>query len=287
MLTMSESIPLADRAMVLRASTFGFNLATLCAGVALFVTVARLARRRDAVPLIARLALAIFSGIFLATLFLALTEAPSARLQTRLMLGRAGGYMLMSLLCVVGLRARRNAMNLGFGLWASMVFASLVVLVLEVGQAGQLAASVKRYNECAWLLIPVAFAPHYGAFSRRGRWRTLAFTLATTVLLLAWQWALDEHYAEVLYGVLQLNALGEDAVIAYAPILGIVLGVTLAALTQPDPRDRMGGVALLLSVSAGHLPRSVGMMVVQMLAIALLCYSAWSDAPKSYMGENS
>lgn len=274
LLTLGDGIPQESRAMWLRWSTLGFNLATIAGAIALFVLVSRIARRSDAVPLIARLALAIFTGVFVATLTVALTEPPSSELQPKLMLGRSGGYMLMSLLAVVGLRARQRGMQLGLSLWAAMVFSSLVVLVLEVGQVPQLTASVKTFNEGAWLLIPMAFAPAFGAFDARGRVRTLVFAVVIAVTLLTWQWVLDEDYAAVFYGVFQLDALKGSTIVLYAPILGMVLGASLSAATGPNASQRMGGVALLLAVSAGHLPRSVGMMVVQALALALLVWYA-------------
>lgn len=274
LLTLGDGIPQESRAMWLRWSTLGFNLATIAGAIALFVMVARIARRSDAVPIIARLALAIFTGVFIATLTVALTEPPSSELQPKLMLGRSGGYMLMSLLAVVGLRARQRGMQLGLSLWAAMVFSSLVVLVLEVGQVPRLTASVKTFNEGAWLLIPMAFAPAFGAFDARGRVRTLVFAVVITVTLLTWQWVLDEDYAAVFYGVFQLDALKGSTIVLYAPILGMVLGASLSAATGPSASQRMGGVALLLALCAGHLPRSVGMMVVQALALALLVWYA-------------
>jgi hypothetical protein len=273
LLTLGDSIPQETRAFWLRTSTFGFNLATLAGALALFVMVSRIARRGDAVPIIGRLALAIFGGVFVATLALALTEEPSVLLQRQLMLGRAGGYMLMSLLAVVGLRARHRGMQLGLTMWAAMVFSSLVVLVMEIGQAPRLAAQVKVFNESLWLLIPVAFAPALGAFDARGRYRTLAFGLATMVTVLVWQWVLDEAFPPVFYGVFQLDALRGTTTL-YAPILGVVVGVCLSAATGRDASQRMGGVALLLMVGAGHLPRSVGMMVVQALSLSLLVWFA-------------
>ena len=105
LLTLGDGIPQESRALWLRASTFGFNLATIAGALALFVMVARIARRGDAVPLLGRLALAICMGVFVATLTISLTEPPSSELAPKLMLGRSGGYMLMSILAVVGLRA--------------------------------------------------------------------------------------------------------------------------------------------------------------------------------------
>jgi len=274
LLTLGDGIPQESRALWLRASTFGFNLATIAGALALFVMVARIARRGDAVPLLGRLALAICMGVFVATLTISLTEPPSSELAPKLMLGRSGGYMLMSILAVVGLRARQRGTQLGLSLWAAMVFSSLVVLVLEVGQVTRLTASVKAFNEGAWLLIPVAFAPAFGAFDARGRVRTAVFAVVVAVVLLTWQWVLDEDYAAVFYGVFQLDALKDSSIVLYAPILGLVLGVSLSAATASSPGQRMGGVALLLSVCAGHLPRSVGMMVIQALALTLLVWFA-------------
>ena len=273
LLTLGDSIPQETRSLWLRMSTFGFNLATLSASVALMVMVSRIARRGEAVPLVGRLSLAIFGGVFLATLTLALTEEPSVQLQRQLMLGRAGGYMLMSLLAVVGLRARHRGMQLGLTLWAAMVFSSLAVLVLEIGQAPRLAGQIKVANEALWLLIPVAFGPAFGAFDARGRYRTLAFGLVVMVALAVWRWVLDEDFTPVFFGVFQLDAL-RHAVALYVPILGIVAGVSLSAATSRDAGQRVGGVALLLLIGAGHLPRSVGMMVVQALSLALTVWHA-------------
>lgn len=274
LLTLGDSIPQESRAMWLRASTFGFNLATIAGAVALFVMVARIARRGSSVPLLGRLALAICTGVFIATLTISLTEPPSSELQPKLMLGRSGGYMLMSILAVVGLRARHRGTQLGLSLWAAMVFSSLVVLVLEVGEVPRLTAGVKTFNEGAWLLIPMAFAPAFGAFDARGRLRTLVFAMILCVTLLTWQWVLDEDYPAVFYGVFQLDALKGSTLVLYAPILGLVLGASLSAATGPNANQRMGGVALLLALGAGHLPRSVGMMVIQALALALLVWFA-------------
>lgn len=273
LLSLGDSIPAESRALWLRASTFGFNLATIAGAIALFAMVSRIARRGDAVPLIGRLALAVFGGVFIATLTVALTEAPTILVQRQLMLGRAGGYMLMSMLAVVGLRAGQRGMQLGLAMWAAMVFSSLVVLVLEVGQAPRLAGQVKVFNEALWLLIPVAFAPAFGAFDAHGRYRTLAFGVVVTVGLLVWHWVLDEAFAPVFYGVFQLDAL-RHTIALYAPVLGIVLGVSLSAATGRDAAQRMGGLALLLAVGTGHLPRSVGMMVVQALSLSLLVWHA-------------
>jgi len=274
LLTLGDTIPQESRAMWLRASTFGFNLATIAGALALFVMVARIARRGNSVPLIGRLALAICTGVFIATLTISLTEPPSSELQTKLMLGRSGGFMLMSILAVVGLRARHRGTQLGLSLWAAMVFSSLVVLVFEEGQATELAAKVKIFNEGAWLLIPMAFAPAFGAFDARGRVRTLVFAIVVAVTLLTWQWVLDEDYTAVFYGVFSLDALKGSMVVLYAPILGLVIGASLSAATGPNANQRLGGVALLLAVGAGHLPRSVGMMVIQALALSLLVWHA-------------
>lgn len=274
LLTLGDTIPQESRAMWLRASSFGFNLATIAGALALFVMVARIARRGSSVPLIGRIALAICTGVFVATLTVSLTEPPSSELETKLMLGRAGGFMLMSILAVVGLRARHRGTQLGLSLWAAMVFSSLVVLVLEEGQATALAARVKTFNEGAWLLIPVAFAPVFGALDARGRWRTLVFAVVIAVTLLTWQWVLDEDYTAVFYGVFQLDSLRDGWLVLYAPILGLVIGASVSAATGPNANQRMGGVALLLAIGAGHLPRSVGMMVVQALALSLLVWFA-------------
>ena len=271
--SLGKSIGPGELAAWLRGAAFGINLATLAGAIALVVAVSRLIRRRDLVPYAGAFGMAVFGAVFLVSLYRGL--AADAVNEAQVMYGYAGGYMLLSLLCVTGIRARSGALQLAFGLWASMVFTSLGVIVFERVRMMALAAPLRTYDEVVWFAIPIAAGAHFGAFTRGARLRALL--AAARHVLHARGLAVAPRRgglpARALQHLLRLGA-GPGASGRYALLFALVVGVGIACATARDERDRWGGFAILLMVFAGHLPRSLGLLTVHLLACALLVTAA-------------
>ena len=256
---------------------FPRNLAAVAGIIALLATLVAFLRTRLYLPLLIRIGVAGFSGIFVPTILLA-TVLPGERTTSEIVLfATATAHLLVVFYGVASIRwdlpATLRFANLAMAAAGLLGLLSLVVelvVLIYVGPADMTLAKTLRFiGEAAWLgtaplvaaSLPRKLKPLIGA--------GLA-ALGVTLMVLALRGSLAQDFAPVLYGALRVELFLGGASWLYAPLLGIVAGTALAALLSTTQGDRQLGVGILLLGAAAYSPRAPGLLLLMVLGAALI-----------------
>ena len=276
---------------------FPRNLAAVAGLVALVVALFSFLRLPGWAPIVRRLAVAAFTGIFVPCMLVA-TVLPHAALRPRIVVfGLAAANVLVTLTGMTAVRYRPGAaLRLATLLVAMTAFLSLTVVGLgqvmmaQHGPLAQLAAffvrnadtsqrvllGLRHLGELCWFGALVGGA--LAALHQRPRGRNTRYVVAALILALTFGLGLYGHsvighrFRLMMFGAFRFGLLLDEAPIAYCIPLGIGVGGALVALAHRSTGQL--GLGLLLWIAAGYAPHTPIQLLYLVLAAMLITRSA-------------
>lgn len=275
----------ADRivAQLGRLSDLALNVVAVTCVISLSAVLVATLRRPRVASILGRIAIAMFSGLFMPTIVL---TAVLPRAATTVQLVAYGGWSASALSLLLALAAARRsnsvAMRLLVAAPALAAVASFVALAAErlpalahLDVAEPIARVATITGELAWIAIaPVA------ATALRLRWDdrrarialavgAVAFFLADGVF--AWAaGALRQSYGDVLYYAIRASLFVERWPSLYGGVAGLYAMVAAVALCAREPARRQIGIGLLLLFAGGITPRMPATIALAVLGVAVM-----------------
>ena len=266
------------------------NAAAISGLVALLWALVTFFWRRGWISVRQRLMLAGFAGIFVPTVLVA-TLTPAERTTEEVVLfGTGSANVLTVMLGLIALQWRSPpSLRAATALWTSASFLAFGALVMgmvgpEMNWEASYAATrwVRRAGEFIWLLAPLPVAativPRKGP---RARW-ALGAASVTAVLVtwafLEWRAAVPATFPTLLYGALRLEFALESVPLGYAVPLALSAAVVAGGFCSRRAADRQAAGAACLFLLAGYSPRSPGLVLMMVLAMALLTRACIAQA---------
>lgn len=266
-----------------QAGSFAANLAAISGIIALGFALLGLAKRVTWVGLPRRFSLAAFSGIFLASMTVAVLFDRQRTTTQGVLFAFGAASVLTSLLHGIAFRAGRGAAVRVLAASATIMAASaLCAQLLQLWSETTLSAwhlsalnMTRTVGEVAYLavLISAAFVALPEPGSRAGNLgRTLggvALVAAIAALVVA-ERALGKDYALLLYQSQRVSAWIDTVPALYALPLAMGFAGSIAGLVGGDAHQRQGACGLLLLLSSGYAPPAPGRLLTLTLGLALL-----------------
>jgi hypothetical protein len=266
-----------------QAGSFAANLAAISGIIALGYALLGLAKRITWVGLPRRFFLAAFSGIFLASMAVALLFDRQRTTTQGVLFAFGAASVLTSLLHGIAFRAGHGiAVRVLAANATIMAATALCAQLLQLWSETTLSAwhlsalSITRtIGEVAYLAVLVSAAfvalPSPGTrASGVGRMLGGIALVATIVGLIVAERALGRDYALVLYQNQRVSAWIDTLPSVYALPLAIALAGSIAGLVGGDMQKRQGACGLLLLLSSGYAPPAPGRLLTLTLGLALL-----------------
>ncbi len=264
-------------------AAFARNLGAVSGLVALGLCLTDWIRPRTFLSMVLRVAIAAIAGVLLPTLVLS-TLLPEERTTVIVVLVATGSAHVLAVLFGVGsLLWRASPLPrlavTGIVGASFFAFASTVVLVIAAQTLWQhghpVGMALRRTGEVSFLISVPLLA--LSGLPRTG-WRRAGLGVGALVgglaILVASRGAEvlePETWGDVLYGATHFELLLADASLFYLVWLGLAIGVGVAALFAPHPRDRQKGLATLLLAAAGFSPTTPGTLIPMILGVSLAC----------------
>lgn len=266
-----------------QAGSFAANLAAIAGVIALGFALLGLAKRITWVGLIRRFSLAAFSGIFLASMTVAILFDRQRTTTQGVVFALGAASVLTSLMHGIAFRAGRG---LAVRLLASnamiMAAAALFAQLLQLWSESSLVAwhlsalSVTRtIGEVAYLAVLVSAAlvalpePGTRAGSLGRAFGAGALVLAMVGLIFA-EHSLGKDYALVLYQSQRVTTWVDSLPSIYALPLALAFGSSVAGLIGGDAEKRRAACGILLLLSSGYAPPAPGRLLTLTLGLTLL-----------------
>jgi hypothetical protein len=266
-----------------QAGSFAANLAAISGIIALGFALLGLAKRVTWVGLPRRFSLAAFSGIFLASMTVAVLFDRQRTTTQGVLFAFAAASVLTSLLHGIAFRAGHGVAVRALAANATiMAAAALCAQLLQLWSETTLAAwhlsalnIARTVGEVAYLAVLVSAAfvvlPEPGTRAGGiGRMLGGVALVATMIGLIVAERALGRDYALVLYQNQRVSAWIDTLPSVYALPLAIAFAGSVAGLVGGDMQKRQGACGLLLLLSSGYAPPAPGRLLTLTLGLALL-----------------
>lgn len=278
-----------------QAGSFAANLAAISGIIALGFALLGLARRVTWVGLFRRFSLAAFSGIFLASMTVAVLFDRQRTTTYGVLFAFGAASVLTSLLHGIAFRAGRGIAVRTLAANATIMAASsLCAQLLQLWSETTLSAwhlsalnITRTIGEVAYLavLVSAAFVTLPEAGTRAaGIGRKLggiALVAGMAGLIIA-ERALGKDYALVLYQNQRVSTWIDTLPSLYSLPLAIALAGCVAGLVGGDAQKRQGACGLLLLLSSGYAPPAPGRLLTLTLGLALLASVIIGRAIEAY-----
>ena len=284
----------ANHLLLVRLATVGEllrNLAALAGLLALTVMVLDFLRPERPLPLMQRLGVAGFAGVFLPTVLLA-TILPAGRTTPQVVVfALAAANLMVALLGLTAFRhwARRplriGLIALAFTSIASVSAGILQLLSPVAGWAFPISQAFRRAGEVTWLLSLGALAltaiPTQLGATRRGL--ALVFGAAAGAVPLGLALALRPReagsaYEDVLYGATHLELLLGRTPTLYLTLLALALAGAFAGLFSPAPARRELAFGVISVAAAGYAPSTPSTLLMLVVGAGLVTRAYLSAA---------
>lgn len=287
----NTALPLLTGASAYRASlgrldqagAFAANLAAISGIIALGFVLLGFARRATWVGLLRRYVLASFSGIFLASMTVAVLFDRQRTTAQGVLFAFGAASVLTALMHGIAFRAVRGPVPRLLTANASfMAAAALCAQLLQLWSETKLSAwhlgalgLARTIGEVAYLAVLVTGAL-LALPERTTRRASLARSLGGVVLvasvagLIAAEHALGKDYALILFQSQRVNTWVDTLPSLYALPLALACAGTVAGLIGGDALRRQGACGLLLLLCSGYAPPAPGRLLTLTLGLALL-----------------
>lgn len=283
-----------------QAGLFAANLAAISGIIALGFALLSLAKRITWVGLFRRFSLAAFSGIFLASMSVAVLFERQRTTTYGVLFAFGAASVLTSLLHGIAFRAGYGvAVRVLAGSATIMAASALCAQLLQLWSETTLVAwhlsalnIARTVGEVAYLavLVSAAFVVLPEPGPRGGNLgRTLGGValLAGMIGLIVAERMLGKDYALVLYQNQRVSAWIDTLPSAYALPLSIALAGAVAGLVGGDAQRRQGACGLLLLLSSGYAPPAPGRLLTLTLGLALLASVIITRAIQRYHAQQA
>jgi hypothetical protein len=266
-----------------QAGSFAANLAAISGIIALGFALLGLAKRVTWVGLLRRFSLAAFSGIFLASMMVAVLFDRQRTTTQGVLFALGAASVLTSLLHGIAFRAGHGIAMRTLAANATIMAASaLCAQLLQLWSETKLSAwhlsalnVTRTVGEIAYLavLVTAAFVALPEAGTRVGGiGRKLGGVALVAVMggLIVAERALGKDYALVLYQNQRVSTWIDTLPSVYSLPLAIAFAGSVAGLVGGDMQKRQGACGLLLLLSSGYAPPAPGRLLTLTLGLALL-----------------
>lgn len=276
-----------------RWGAFAGNLAAISGVIAFSFGLLAFVRYNTVVHLRKRLILAGFSGIFLATIALAIVFERQRTTTQLVLFAIAAAHVLGALLCTSAFAAAttRFARTLAL-LGAAMAGLAMLTQFLQVVSQLQLALwqvqaqqAVSSLGEVCYLLLLVGLAKFMlpGRADVRARiGRLLALFVLPAVLGAAYlaERVLDDDFALLLYHAQRVTLFIDSWPRLYAVPVALVVAASVAAVVGGDANRRQAAAGALLLIGAGFTPHAPGRLLTSALALLLIARALMGSAER-------
>jgi hypothetical protein len=266
-----------------QAGSFAANLAAISGIIALGFALLGFAKRATWVGLARRFSLAAFSGIFLASMTVAVLFDRQRTTTEGVLFALATASVLTSLLHGIAFGAGRGlAVRLLSANAMFMAVAALSTQLLQLWSERTLSSwhlsalgMARTVGEVSYLAVLVCGAlvalPQAGTRAAGiGRKLGAAALLFGAGGLLVAERALGKDYALVLYQNQRVSAWVDTLPSLYALPLALAFASSVAGLIGGDMQRRQGACGLLLLLCSGYSPPTPGRLLTLTLGLALL-----------------
>ena len=283
-----------------QAGSFAANLAAISGIIALGFALLGLARRVTWVGLFRRFSLAGFSGIFLASMTVAVLFDRQRTTTYGVLFAFAAASVLTSLLHGIAFRAGHGAAVRVLAANATIMAATaLCAQLLQMWSEQTLSAwhlsalnITRTIGEVAYLAVLVSAAlvalPEPGTRTG-GLGRTIGAValIGATIGLIVAERALGKDYALVLYQNQRVSAWIDTLPSVYALPLSVAFAGSVAGLVGGDAQQRQAACGLLLLLSSGYAPQAPGRLLTLTLGLALLASVIIARAIERYNAQQA
>ncbi|MEM9068522.1 MAG: hypothetical protein AAGE52_08445 [Myxococcota bacterium] len=287
-----SGLSIADLVELKRGGDLIRNIVGIAGLVALGVALTQFIQPRPSVPLMQRIGLAGFAGVFLPTVLLAII-LPADRTTALVVLFASGAANILAVLLSVasfqrGIALRARFALVSIALTAFFAFASTVILLVgritlwELGYP--LGMLLRQIGEAAYLaaLVLLAFScwprdRKGAALALPGTFGVIAAASTFGVFVLAYLPLEDETFGGLLYGAMHADLFAESAPLSYAVVMSIAFGAAAMGLFSREPAVRQGSLGTMLLAAAGFGPTTPLTLLLLVLAVALVARSIVSQ----------